>query len=102
MGGYECIDDMETSQMLLDVAKRKAKELDGKYLIGPMNGSTWQNYRFTVNNDQPSFFLEHIHQPYYPNQFIKAGFSLLSKYNSFLDPEIKLKPNKIRKVQTIL
>ena len=41
IGNYECIDDNEASAILLESAFDLARQKGYKYVIGPMNGSTW-------------------------------------------------------------
>lgn len=82
IGNFECIDDDNASAMLLNWAKNFIKNNNGNLIIGPMNGSTWENYRFSENHDSPFFFLEQDHHLYYNKQFSKFGFKVLSKYFS--------------------
>ena len=53
-----------------------------------MNGSTWDDYRFSLNNEHPNFFLEPWHHIYYNEQFKEAGFAEISRYISLLDEEM--------------
>lgn len=85
IGSYECINDAEASKALLNYAISLAKSKNYKWLLGPMEGSTWNNYRFSNQNDYQNFFLEPYHHLYYNNQFVDNGFSVISKYFSNLD-----------------
>lgn len=93
IGSYECVNDLEISQRLLSEAVKRAKELGYSYLLGPMEGSTWNNYRFSDHNDFPNFFMEPYHHAYYANQFKAFGFSVIGEYVSNIDEEV-LVPNK--------
>ena len=51
--------------------------------IGPVNGNTWEKYRFVTWSDgSPSFFLEPESPPEWPAAWENAGFSVLARYNS--------------------
>ena len=56
VGHFESVDDFDIANELLEHVAKKAKELGAEYLIGPMNGSTWENYRFSTHNNHPNFF----------------------------------------------
>lgn len=90
LGSYECVDDTEISHELLISATKKAKELGYSYLIGPMEGSTWNIYRFSDHNQYPNFFMEPFHHAYYPDQFKEFGFSVIAEYVSNLDEEVNV------------
>lgn len=89
IGNYECIDDAGTAQELLAAGLQKAREAGAEYVIGPMNGSTWDNYRFSLHHDHPNFLLEPYHHLYYNEQFTAAGFEAISNYTSRLDPTMQ-------------
>lgn len=89
LGSYECVNDIEVSQELLKLAKEKAAELGASKMVGPMEGSSWNNYRFTVS-DEPFFFTEMIHKPYYPTQFLESGFEVLKTYSSTLNLKVEV------------
>ncbi|HET6989892.1 MAG TPA: hypothetical protein VFJ43_01155, partial [Bacteroidia bacterium] len=58
IGNFESVDNAEISDRLLNHVSAEAKKLGAEFLIGPMNGSTWDNYRFSVHNNHSNFFLE--------------------------------------------
>ncbi len=100
IGNYECINDLENyyfiCSQIVDFCKQKAKELKAEFLIAPMNGSTWNEYRF-LNFDRNttlekslkhSFLLEPIHQNYYNKQFLHHNFKPIANYFSLLDTEM--------------
>ncbi|WP_375562093.1 hypothetical protein ACE193_05970 [Bernardetia sp. OM2101] len=100
IGNYECINDLENeyiiSSQIIDFCKQKAKKLKAEFLIAPMNGSTWNEYRFLnfdktttlEENLQNTFLLEPIHQNYYSKQFLNASFEPISTYFSLLDTKM--------------
>ncbi len=90
-GNYECVDNQYVSNAILKHGLEEAKKLDAQYVIGPMNGSTWENYRFSLHHDTANFFLEPYYHLYYNQQFLAAGFSSMGNYHSLLDKEVEFK-----------
>jgi hypothetical protein len=88
IGNYECVNDNEISAQLIHFACQAAKKLGKEFLIGPMNGSTWDNYRFSLHNNYPNFLFEPYHHLYYNQQFINSGFKTISTYVSNIDKEM--------------
>lgn len=88
IGHYECIDDTEAAAFFLYYLLDQAKGLGAEYVIGPMNGSTWEDYRFSLSHDHPNFLLEPYHFLYYNEQWRQAGFTEISMYYSSLDTQI--------------
>jgi hypothetical protein len=79
---YECENDETTSALLLNSIVDYCKKIDYKYIIGPMNGSTWKNYRFATAPIKDSFFTETFHKEYYIEQFEKFGFEIAGNYHT--------------------
>lgn len=90
IGNYECIDDSAASSTLLDHAFDWAGRLGAEYVIGPMNGSTWDHYRFGTDHSHPHFLLEPFHPLYYNDQFIHYGFECIANYHSSKTENITL------------
>jgi len=88
IGAYECIDDSEVAKMLLSTLSEEAKDRKIEYIIGPMDGSTWNNYRFSLHNDYRNFLLEPFHPVYYNEQFEKSGFEVIATYNSSIQENL--------------
>lgn len=84
-GNYEAIENTEIAQILINHAINETKNKNGEYLIANMQGSTWNNYRFSLNNDFPNFFLEPYHPIYYNQHFINTGFEVIQRYFSSID-----------------
>jgi hypothetical protein len=82
IGNYEAIDDKLAATKLIAHITSDARSLGAEYLIGPMNGSTWDTYRFSTDHDSPNFFLEPYHHLYYNTHFLQAGFEAIAKYYS--------------------
>ncbi|ASS48659.1 MAG: hypothetical protein A3D31_07105 [Candidatus Fluviicola riflensis] len=88
IGNYECENDPETARFILQKAFERLKELEISYVIGPMNGSTWDNYRFSTHHNAAPFLLEPHHHLYYNDQFIENGFEVISNYTSSFDTSL--------------
>ncbi|GAB4143473.1 MAG: hypothetical protein Fur0041_18540 [Bacteroidia bacterium] len=84
-GNFECVSNDKISAALLHEAMRIAKNEGAAYLIGPMNGSTWDTYRFTIGTRNDLFFSENLHHTYYTALWENAGFTELERYISTVD-----------------
>jgi hypothetical protein len=102
VGNYESVENENISGKFLNHIIEEAKKLNADFLIGPMDGSTWNNYRFSLHNNHDNFLLEAHHPVYYNQQFLSAGFKLIARYTSkinrnlFCDhKEVLMKENKL-------
>ncbi len=98
IGSYECIDDQHVANIILERAKNEAKFSGGEYLLGPMEGSTWNNYRFSTDHKGRNFFMEPYHHLYYNDQFKKAGFIEIAHYVSNLINPISFDAERLEKL----
>lgn len=74
---------------------------EGKdYVIGPMNGNTWQSYRF-VSGDSgyPSFFMEPQSVSFWTSIFIDSGFEVIAEYSSSISEQPDYADRSIDKLQ---
>jgi N-acetylglutamate synthase-like GNAT family acetyltransferase len=85
VGNYECINDDVCANELLQKIANDAKQLGANFIIGPMNGSTWDEYRFSTHHHYLNFLLEPYHHLYYNNQFVQFGFQPIANYVSNID-----------------
>lgn len=85
VGSFECVKDEKIARILLNQASELAKQMGKAFLIGPMEGSTWNDYRFSDSNSERNFFMEPFHHAYYSDLFTSAGFNTLAKYVTFID-----------------
>ena len=85
LGNYESIDNQQVASILFDESTKIAQSLGAKIILGPMNGSTWDNYRFSTSHDEAHFFLEPYHHLYYNEHFLNNGFALFARYFSSRD-----------------
>lgn len=87
LGNFECINDVVAAQTLLAAGINEAKAVSAAFVIGPMNGSTWNDYRFITKRGQtPIFFTEQSHPDYYPGLWEMAGFQPFQEYISNIAP----------------
>lgn len=90
LGNFECMEDSKISNELFNKVKETGKALGCQKIIGPMNGSTWYAYRYSISLKNP-FFLEANHQPYYPEMWENGGFKPLTYYQTNIET---FKPDK--------
>lgn len=79
LGCFESVDDV---QYLKKVVSEIKNDFPKKIIIGPLNGSTWESYRFNLNIDNPPFFTEQELKQYYPQLFLQVGFKQIANYES--------------------
>lgn len=95
IGSYECVESPEVADFMLNVAKEESAKLGAKWIIGPMEGSTWNNYRFSQQKST-TFFMEPRHHLYYNKQFINAGFQDIGEYVTQIDETPQVDTEKLR------
>jgi len=98
IGSYECVDDESVAKILLQHAKDICRDRGYSIAIGPMNGSTWNSYRFRMNSTIP-FFLEPNQSVGYNAQFEKNEFETIATYVSNTDEELDFDTVKLQKFQ---
>jgi hypothetical protein len=111
IGNFEIVNDHEVMEALMEELMNIAKKEEAVFIIGPMNGSTWNDYRFTIDNRLRFFFSEMMHQYFYPSLFLQSGFQEFHKYytsisqvrdvavDAVLEQQIKASGVAIRTVQ---
>lgn len=84
IGFFECIDDMDVAQDLLDAATGWLSEECGlKRIWGPMNFDIWHGYRFMTRGfGEKLFYGEPYNKTYYPSFFEEYGFKVKQCWNS--------------------
>jgi len=82
IGYYEAFEDTAAVEILFKEIEKYFKSQNCQYIIGPMNGSTWNKYRVTIPDSHPPFFLDNYNKPWYPDQFTANGFETIAKYYS--------------------
>lgn len=88
IGHYAATDD-ETAELLLAHACRELHRQGCTLAVGPMDGSTWCNYRFVTGlGDRPRFWMEPDNPPEWPQQYVRHGFRVMAEYFSALNPRL--------------
>lgn len=88
IGNYECIDDPEIAKALISHAEEISKQNSFRHILGPINGSTWDSYRFSEHNEHSNFFLEPYHHIYYNEHFVSSGLSPAARYSTMRDTSL--------------
>lgn len=70
-----------------------------EFAIGPMDGSTWDDYRFvTARGAAPRFFLEPDNDDDWPRQFARRGFAPIAHYRSALQADLHYEDPRLGRV----
>jgi hypothetical protein len=70
-----------------------------EFVIGPMDGSTWDDYRFvTARGAAPRFFLEPDNDDDWPRQFARCGFAPIAHYRSALQADLHYEDPRLGRV----
>lgn len=85
---------------LFAVIESDAKSAGIQQIIGPMNGSTWQEHRFIVDQFGAPFLSEMTHPKYYSQIWKQHGFAPFQTYFSYKDTEISANDERISKLET--
>ena len=74
LGWFEANTESEEVVELLKMAINWLKEKGCTEIVGPVNGSTWNNYRFNLTEEFPVSLGEPFQPLFYPELWRKAGF----------------------------
>lgn len=82
IGNIKCEDNAEVFAMLINETVLIAQKLGAKCIIGPIDGSTWDAYRFSIREAEGVFSGDIVHDLYYNHLMLSNGFSTLHNYYS--------------------
>ena len=83
IGFFECINNEEVSNFMLDEAYKFAKEKKYKKIIGPVDASFWIKYRLKTNLfDKLPYTGEPYNADYYYEMFKNNGYEVIEHYTS--------------------
>jgi hypothetical protein len=83
--GHYYVDSTKTALALLEYAQIELRKAGAQFVIAPMDGNTWRNYRLTSDMfDTAAFFLEKITPSQWCDDFQTAGFERIAQYHSAL------------------
>lgn len=98
LGNFFAIDNA-SGNTILDYAFDFLRKSGKDYVIGPMNGNTWQNYRFvSADSEHPSFFMEPQSVPFWTSIFIDSGFEVIAEYSSSISEQLDYADRSIDKL----
>lgn len=98
--GHFFATDCDSGKTILEHAFASLRRHSMRYVIGPMNGNTWQSYRFiSADSDYPGFFMEPKSVKMWPDLFIQSGFSPIAEYSSSLSEEPDYQDNSIDRIE---
>lgn len=80
-GFFEASNEQAASLILKEVDKIALEE-NYKHVIGPINGSTWFNYRLMDTHEEKPFLSEEVTPALYNNYLQENGFGVFKKYGS--------------------
>ena len=94
--GHYAVSDPLAAPPLLDAALRRLAAEGCTLAVGPVDGNTWQRYRFlTERGAEPPFFMEPDNPDEWPGQFAAAGFTPLAQYYSALNSALKTDESRL-------
>lgn len=81
--GHFFAQEAQAGKQLLDDVCQWLGGWGVEYVIGPMDGSTWRNYRLVCDpGSAPPFFLEYTTPCDWPQLFATTGFETIATYHS--------------------
>jgi GNAT superfamily N-acetyltransferase len=95
LGHYGAVSEQAAAEVLR-LARAELARQGCTLVIGPMDGSTSQRYRFvTERGAEPPFFLEPENPDAYPQQLASAGFTPLAEYYSSLQDSLEVRDPRL-------
>lgn len=97
IGNFEAIEC--DCSLLFQAIENDAKQQGATQLIGPMNGSTWNDHRFIIGEHGVPFLSEIAHPNYYPSIWEKSNFNVFQSYFSYRDLELDSNDERLVKLE---
>jgi len=85
IGYYACIDEDSVAETLLSWAEDMCIKKGYNQLIGPMDGSTWYDYRLSRGPEGGVFMMDINNPDYFNQQFVSSGFQKIATYYTSVD-----------------
>jgi hypothetical protein len=82
IGFFDCVEDIEVSNTLLEAAVNFLKENGCKTIRGPINLSIWHDYRFTMPDSRNLTIFDPFCKEYYLKFWKEFGFEEANRYVS--------------------
>ncbi|MGH9549498.1 MAG: hypothetical protein ACRD3W_08985, partial [Terriglobales bacterium] len=102
IGHYDANDEACGAELLEDALQYLTRK-NCAIAVGPVDGSTWRNYRFiTGSSDVPLFFLENQNPPHWPVHFLKGGFDVCARYFSAINSDLSRRDPRAEDIRSKL
>lgn len=99
-GFFESKNDYLAIRVFLDYILKVAKSHGARKIIGPINKTTWNNYRWATEGSFPRFFTEPLQKHYYPKLLRDSGYEELTHYESRIEKNPKVDDsNRLKRIQ---
>ncbi len=103
MIGHYAARNSQESQRLLHTACGLLQDKGCVAVYGPMNGNTWQSYRFVTWSDgSPPFLMEPHNPPQWPEYWLQAGFAPCHEYISTAVTDLNAADPRLARVRARL
>lgn len=77
------------AHQLISTALARLKQEGCTFVVGPMNGGTWRDYRWVTDfGEEPEFVLEPRNPPEYPQYLECEGFRPITRFFSGMDCQL--------------
>lgn len=83
-GHFECLDDLSCCRVLLQAAEAEAGKHHARFLLGPLNGSTWDAYRCVLGPQHQPYLSEEQQPAWYAEMLAACGYTIAERYYTFL------------------
>jgi GNAT superfamily N-acetyltransferase len=101
--GHYAARDCEAGEHLLRQALGELKRHGATLAVGPIDGNTWERYRFiSERGREPPFFFDLQHPQEWPQQFLACGFAPFSRYRSTLCEDLTALPDTVARLEARL
>ena len=102
LGWFAAAENRKAGEKVLISAMNWLKNKGCKIVLGPIDGCTWNNYRFNLDADQPLFIGEPYQPSFYLDLWKGVGFKENLLYESSIAPKEKIKPVNREQVEGLL
>jgi hypothetical protein len=99
IGNVEAVPDEAVAGLIFSYAETMARNNRLPFMIGPMNGSTWEDYRLMLDTASPLFFTEKPQPAYYNDFFKTSGFEVISHYTTDISTQLVHETEALRMIQ---
>jgi len=99
IGHYRATDRQAADDLLSHICARLRHRGCG-FAVGPINGSTWHDYRLVTGGaDRPAFFLEPQNPAAWVDDMADAGFSPIATYHSNIVTDLDYEDPSVTRIE---